>query len=368
MKYLFIIQGEGRGHLSQALALLQILQAAKHEVCCMAVGISARRSIPTYFYESCKVELITFRSPNFVTDPDNKSVKIPATLVQNISTAPLYLRSLQQLHSAVQKYQPDIIINFYDLLGGIYFKTFQPAAACFALGHQYLLEHPDFPQPAGHSIDRHLMRLNNRITAGGAQKIALSFTDKYQNGHQLCIAPPLVRREYLHTSPTKENFILCYIVNAGYAQEIISWHQDHRPQAVIHCFWDHPAYPSDWQPHPNITFHPLNGERFTDMMCRCNAYASTAGFESICEAALLGKPIMMVPVAGHYEQLCNALDAEKVGIGILRKSFDLSDIIAFTDTKDHQKSLMSDWIGKAPDTFLNIFTSAQHNGKTTAIA
>ena len=44
-------------------------------------------------------------------------------------------------------------------------------------------------------------------------------------------------------------------------------------------------------------------------MADCSAMASTAGFESVCEAMCLGKPVMMVPVEGHFEQYCNARDA-----------------------------------------------------------
>lgn len=44
-------------------------------------------------------------------------------------------------------------------------------------------------------------------------------------------------------------------------------------------------------------------------MAGCKAYASTAGFESVCEAMYLGKPILMVPA--HIEQDCNAYDAKK---------------------------------------------------------
>ena len=62
-------------------------------------------------------------------------------------------------------------------------------------------------------------------------------------------------------------------------------------------------------------------------MAGCKAYASTAGFESICEAAYLGKPIMMVP--SHVEQECNAYDAARCGIGISSKEFDLSALLDF---------------------------------------
>ena len=57
------------------------------------------------------------------------------------------------------------------------------------------------------------------------------------------------------------------------------------------------------------------------------AYASTAGFESVCEAMYLGKPILMVP--SHIEQECNAFDAKKSGAGVSADRFDLSLLLSF---------------------------------------
>ena len=43
MRFLFVIQGEGRGHLTQAISLAQLLQAAGHEVIRAMVGLADRR-------------------------------------------------------------------------------------------------------------------------------------------------------------------------------------------------------------------------------------------------------------------------------------------------------------------------------------
>lgn len=63
-------------------------------------------------------------------------------------------------------------------------------------------------------------------------------------------------------------------------------------------------------------------------MAGCMAYASTAGFESICEAMYLGKPLMMVP--SHIEQKCNAFDATKFSAAIESDKFDLSVLLNFS--------------------------------------
>ena len=53
-----------------------------------------------------------------------------------------------------------------------------------------------------------------------------------------------------------------------------------------------------------LSFYQLDDVEFLRQMAGCKAYASTAGFESVCEAMYLG-PILMVPA--HIEQDCNAI-------------------------------------------------------------
>lgn len=48
MKVIFVIQGEGRGHLTQALALKQMLLHEGHEVVKVLVGKSKNRVIPEF--------------------------------------------------------------------------------------------------------------------------------------------------------------------------------------------------------------------------------------------------------------------------------------------------------------------------------
>ena len=49
MKILFIIQGEGRGHLTQALSLRQKLTDEGHQVVGVLVGKSPARRLPDFF-------------------------------------------------------------------------------------------------------------------------------------------------------------------------------------------------------------------------------------------------------------------------------------------------------------------------------
>ncbi|MBS7399341.1 MAG: hypothetical protein SPE71_08985 [Prevotella sp.] len=48
MKVIFVIQGEGREHLTQALALKQMMEREGHEVVKMLVGKSKTRELPSF--------------------------------------------------------------------------------------------------------------------------------------------------------------------------------------------------------------------------------------------------------------------------------------------------------------------------------
>lgn len=49
MKFLFIVQGEGRGHLTQAITLEEMLLRNGHEVVEVLVGESSSRILPGFF-------------------------------------------------------------------------------------------------------------------------------------------------------------------------------------------------------------------------------------------------------------------------------------------------------------------------------
>lgn len=52
MKILFIVQGEGRGHLTQAISMEKLLRSNGHEVVEVLVGKSESRRLPGFSYET----------------------------------------------------------------------------------------------------------------------------------------------------------------------------------------------------------------------------------------------------------------------------------------------------------------------------
>ncbi len=326
-KFIFLVQGEGRGHMTQALVLYNILIKNGHEVTAVLIGTSGRRQIPDYFRSHIDADIIPLPSPNFVLDRSNKSLLLLPSILFNIRYLRTYFKSLKKIHRQIREKKPDILINFYDFLGGFYFLFFKSETKHIVIGHQFLTGHPLFPFAPHRPLEKWLFLLNNRLTSlRSVRKIGLSFTHyKPETVGDLVVTPPLIREDITRLRVRDEGFILAYIVNDGYAEEIMEWHEKHR-SVIVHCFWDRKEVPDEYQVHENLTFHQIDHAKFVDMMSRCSGYASTAGFESICEAMYLGKPILMVPVESQYEQACNAIDAVNSGAGVQARHFDLSEL------------------------------------------
>jgi len=167
--------------------------------------------------------------------------------------------------------------------------------------------------------------------------------------------PKFTRRILYLPTCYQEDFILAYMVNDGYAEELIDWHL-HNKSTTIHCFWDRKDMPLTHSPHENITFHQLDDVLFTEMLRRCKGYITTAGFESVCEAMYLQKPVLMIPVTRHYEQACNAIDAIKSGAGVQSDTFNVSLLLEFQERYTPNINFRH-WVAKTETRFLEELTN-----------
>jgi len=358
MKYLFLVQGEGRGHMTQAISLSEMLRSEGHEIVHVLVGKSKRREIPPFFYQKIKSNVTTFESPNFVVDAKNKKIQMGRSMFLNMFLLGVFIKSLKIIRKTVKETKPDVIVNFYELLGGLYYIFYRSKIRLFCVGHQFLLLHPKFQFPKGHKMDHWLMNIYTSIISFRSRKLlALSFRsleDKPKK--KLYVVPPLLRPEVTKLNPETKNYILGYMLNSGYAEDIKKWHELN-PDTELHFFWDEKDAPEDLQIDAKLAFHKINDAKFLDMMSKCAGFSSTAGFESICEAMYLGKPIMMVPTYGHFEQACNALDASIAGAGFKSDTFNLSALQDYIPKHKDTSAEFRKWADSSKSKFLNLLTS-----------
>ena len=357
MNFLFIVQGEGRGHMTQAISFSRLLESQGHRLTGVILGKSNQRSVPEFFEREIQAPIHMVESPNFETDGNQKKVSIRKTILKNSLKLKTFHQSLKAIDQIVAAKNPDVILNFYDLLGGLYNFLYRPKAQFWVIGHQYLIHHPSFKFAPNKPIDKFLFRFNTALTSLGAdERLALSFLPQVRYANQkVRVVPPLLRPEVKLLEPKTGDFYLAYMVNPGYAEEVIFFAKAN-PQLKIKAYWDKKEAAETEHPLANLSFHRVHDRRFLQDMADCSGLVCTAGFESVCEANYLGKPVMMIPVAGQYEQACNALDAEASGVGIASVDFDFAKLERLQRVESASSSQYQRWVDSWPLVFREIIS------------
>ncbi len=353
MKFLFVVQGEGRGHFTQAIAMQDMLTKNGHEVVGVLVGKSNYRELPEFFSKNIHAPIERFYSPNFLPASKDKQISIWKSVLYNLSKVAVYLRSILFIRKQIKEKKADVVINFYELLLGLTYALLPPKVPYICVAHQYIFLHPDFKFPQGNKAEIEGLKFFTKITCINASKLLALSMQKLDHYSKLNISvvPPLLRQDVMKTTPEVGDYIHGYMLNETYAGQIVKFHEKF-PDISMHFFWDKKDANEITIVNDKLSFHKLNDKLFLKYMAGCKAYATTAGFESVCEAMFLGKPVMMVPT--HIEQECNAYDAYLSGAGIIARRFELDTLLNFIPQYKPNKEFQS-WAHQAEWYFMREF-------------
>jgi uncharacterized protein (TIGR00661 family) len=350
MKIMFMIQGEGKGHLTQAIAVDRMLRKAGHKTVCAIIGRPDNRTLPEYVVPQLPSETHILSAPGFVSLKNGKGISFTKSILQNLRNFPKYRNVLHVIQDLVERHEPDLILNFYDPLCALW-QTFynRGRIPIVCIGHQYMMLHPEYNAHKGFGIASSFLELYTDFTSAHADlTLALSFKP-YPDSKHIKVIPPLLRNWVAGVPETHNNEVLAYMVYPGFQEQVLEWSKKN-PEFLVNVFTDRPLKSTD-----RVRFFAPDHTTFMQAMRRCSYYITTAGFESVCEAHYLGKCIFMVPLKGQYEQAANAREAVALGIAKKGDSFDAfvpgpfpkpSDVLAFRN-----------WVDSAESTFLSTLYS-----------
>lgn len=327
------------------MALEKTLTEAGHEIVAILVGKSPARKVPAFFRNNVQATVETFESPNFLPSAQNKHPNLVKSVGYNVLRLGKFAVSIRFIREKITDTGAELVVNFYELLTGFTYLFCRPQAFLVCVAHQYLFLHPDYVFPRLNRIELESLKFFTRLTAIGAGKrLALSFRKMRDvPDRKLVVVPPLLRRDVLNLQPYEGNYLHGYMVNSGFGEEIRRWHSRH-PEVCLHFFWDKKDAPLAWKPTDKLTFHQLDDRLFLKYLAGARAYATTAGFESVCEAMYLGKPVLMVPA--HIEQGCNAYEAAAAGAGTIAGTFDLDRLLKLASAP-HAHDRFRAWVKQA---------------------
>lgn len=298
--------------MSQALALREYLEEAGHSVDGVLLGTGTPERVPDYFREVFSDRLRIFRSPGLLRTPNKKGIYVVRTLFFNLLSAPGYLREVARIRREIRARKPDVIFNFYELIGALAMRKIDPAIRRIALGHHFYLHlnRSNFQLPP--RWHRWLLGLHSRMIMGSCDRIlALSFREEEGSG-DIHVIPPLLRLEFRQMQYMPGDRYLVYLLEEGFLYDLVQLAMQ-VPEFRADVFTS--LKPAMALPE-GIRLHPFDAGKFGKFMASCKGLITTAGFDSIAEAAYHGIPLAAVPSRNHYEQRCNAAEIVAKGIGV----------------------------------------------------
>ena len=343
---LFIVQGEGKGHMSQALALKEYLDDAGHTVEAVLLGTGSPHEVPDYFRKVFSDKLRTFRSPWFLRTPNKKGIYVGRTLLFNLLYSVGYLKEIARIRREINALQPDVIFNFYELLGALAMRKTTSGIRKIGLGHHFYLHLNKTLSRMGPSWHRILLRRHTHMIMKSCDRVlALSFS-KEPGTDAIRVVPPLVRREFREMNHTPGNSYLVYLLQEGFFYDLVRLARSD-PGFRADVFT---ALTPAIEIPEGIRIHLFDAKKFSKLMASCKGLITTAGFDSAAEAACHGIPLAVIPSHNHFEQKCNGADIAAKGIGISVSQIDqgiLERMFSF-DARDYRA-----WVDQAGKAILN---------------
>ncbi len=288
MKILYAIQGTGNGHLSRARDIIPILQK-KGELDILVSGIQADVQLPFDIK-------YRFHGLSFIFGKRG-----------GVSMMATYRKSdLKRLFREIES----LPINEYDLV----INDFEPVSAwackligkpCIGLSHQAAVISKASPKPSkkipvGKSI------LNNYAPVSDAY--GFHFETYGEN-----IFTPVIRSQIRNAVPTNQGHFTVYL--PAYSDKRIIKVLSQVPEVKWQVFSKHSK-----QEYfvGNVSIQPINNEAFIESFVSCAGVLCGAGFETPAEALFLQKKLLVIPMSGQYEQQCNAVSLNEMGVTVIK--------------------------------------------------
>lgn len=317
MKIFYAVQATGNGHISRATEILPHLQQYGEVDIFLSGSNYSLKSILPVAYRSKGISLIY--------DQKNGAIDLKKT-IYNISLRKIWNEAK---FLPIEKY--DLVINDFDCITSLACKL--KKVKSIHLGHQASFSSNKVPRPAKKDIIGEWVLTNY---ANGTENIGFHFKEYDSN-----IYNPIIRNSIFQADAKDKGHITVYL--GQYATSIIVEILSKIEEFNFEIFCKEAK---EIEIKNNCKIIPVNQDLFANSLINCHGIITGAGFETPAEALFLEKKLMVVPLKGQYEQLCNAEALKEFNVVVTEK---------FTEGFNHTFEY---WIQHTKQKKINITKSA----------
>jgi uncharacterized protein (TIGR00661 family) len=330
-KIIYAVAGEGFGHSSRSHLIGQRLIDAG----CDVMFVGSKKSLlylKQYFGERVReVFGLSFAYDEGYVDPIE-------TLKRNLIRLPEANRQNDELFKEhFEPFAPDLVISDFEPFSAWW--AWRKSVPFISIDHEHFLTLC--------RLEHRSKNLFSRLTAsvvtachyvGAVAYIVINFFKAPLRIDSAVLAPPIIRHRVAALRAREEEHILVYSTTGTGKDQL---HQ------VLCKFGGQKFFVYGFDPpeerraeDKNCIFKKRSTEGFLADLASARGVVASAGFSLISECMYLKKKMLLLPLAGQYEQIINAHYIEKLGLGLSAERIDETILARFLDELD--KPMLND--------------------------
>jgi uncharacterized protein (TIGR00661 family) len=320
-KIIYAVAGEGFGHSSRSHLIGQRLLEAGHD--CIFVG-SQKSLVYLKQYFGERVKEVFGLSFAFIDGRIDKS----ETLKRNLMKLPEGNKLNDELFKKhFEPFEPDLVISDFEPFSAWW--AWRKRVPFISIDHEHMLSHCQLEHQGKNWFSRMTARVVTECHyVGAVAYIIVNFFDAPLSVDSAVLAPPIIRPVVRSLKARAGEHILLYSTTG----------EDEEQLREVLCkyggqkFYIY-GFKKDLE-YKNCFFKKRSTEGFLADLAGAKGVIASAGFSLISECMYLKKKMLMLPLAGQYEQIINAHYIQKLGLGISAEKLDEDVLALFLEELD----------------------------------
>ncbi len=309
-RILYGVQGEGRGHATRSLRVVQALLHEGHDVLVLTGGDALPVLAPVLGNRVIEIPLLRYQFNA------RGSLSPWRTLAGNfIPLIRMAFRNIT-LEAAVRRFKPAAAISDFEPVTCRLARIFR--LPLVAVDHQHFLTESVLPRVRGLGNNLMLLsyRLGTHMLSGWPRRVVVSSFHHFprKRGSRASFVGPFLPEDVRRMLPHDEGHITVYLKRPQYLTRLLPLITA-APERTFEVF---SGWESEWATAlpRNVRLHPVSRTAFLESLATAHALITTAGNQVLGEAIYLGKPALALPEPGVLEQAFNARALEESGCGM----------------------------------------------------
>lgn len=289
LKVLYAIQGTGNGHVARAREILPLLaELADVDVLLSADQSQVKLPLPITY---------SVKGLTFIYDAHG-AISYRKTFLKNNP----FVFFMEMIKLPLKSY--DLIINDFESVTAWGGKL--KGVPVVGLSHQGAVLEEHAPKPLkGDRLGEFILKWYAPVR----NKYCFHFEKWGKNMYT-----PVIRSEIRAVNRVEGNHYLVYLpaYDGAYLKDYFTSFKKHVFEIYSKSFQEETT-------HKNTILRPISGDAFAKSFAGCKGMITSAGFETPAECLHHGIKVIVIPIQGQYEQLCNAAGLEFLGVPVLKQ-------------------------------------------------